>query len=162
MELNGSKAFITYHFLYRKSAPVLAVYSFITVFFLMLKFWEEIRRRKTSNKSNISNSTSASTDIYLQLLILIILCMLSLYNVLVALIGLAGIVWLETVIYGLKFLKYVVRCAIWYHLYNLTKVKNTPPWLFFTFFKLYKWYQIAQRITYFDFSSSASIESIKI
>ena len=25
---------------------------------------------------------------------------------------------------------------------------NTPPWAFFTFFKLYKWYQIAQRITY--------------
>ena len=25
---------------------------------------------------------------------------------------------------------------------------NTPPWLFFTFFKLYKWYQIAQRVTY--------------
>ena len=30
---------------------------------------------------------------------------------------------------------------------NFNKV-NTPPWLFFTFFKLYKWYQIAQRITY--------------
>ena len=26
---------------------------------------------------------------------------------------------------------------------------NTPPWVFFTFFKLCKWYQIAQRITYF-------------
>ena len=25
---------------------------------------------------------------------------------------------------------------------------NTPPWLFFTFLKLYKWYQIAQSITY--------------
>ena len=25
---------------------------------------------------------------------------------------------------------------------------NTPPWVFFTFFKLYKWYQIAQRITF--------------
>ena len=59
---------------------------------------------------------------------------------------------------------YVVRCAIWYHLYNLTNVKNThgrllilacnftkistPPWVFFTFFKLRKWYQIAQRTTY--------------
>ena len=30
---------------------------------------------------------------------------------------------------------------------NFTK-SNTPPWMFFTFFKLYKWYQIAQRITY--------------
>ena len=25
---------------------------------------------------------------------------------------------------------------------------NTPPWFFLTFSKLYKWYQIAQRITY--------------
>ena len=25
---------------------------------------------------------------------------------------------------------------------------NTPPWMFFTFFKLHKWYQIAQNITY--------------
>ena len=25
---------------------------------------------------------------------------------------------------------------------NFTK-SNTPPWVFFTFFKLYKWYQIA-------------------
>ena len=30
---------------------------------------------------------------------------------------------------------------------NFTKI-NTPPWVFFTFFKLYKWYQVAQRITY--------------
>ena len=53
----------------------------------------------------------------------------------------------------------MMRCAIWYHLYNLKNVKNThwrvlilvklqasacnltiintPPWVFFTFFKLY-------------------------
>ena len=31
---------------------------------------------------------------------------------------------------------------------NFTKI-NTPKWVFFMFFKLYKWYQIAQRITYF-------------
>ena len=58
---------------------------------------------------------------------------------------------------------YVTRYAIWYHLYNLKKHEkhpwmsvnfsnftkiNTPSWVFFTFFKLYKWYQIAQRITY--------------
>ena len=30
---------------------------------------------------------------------------------------------------------------------NFTKI-NIPPWVFFAFFKLYKWYQIAQRITY--------------
>ena len=63
-----------------------------------------------------------------------------------------------------------MRCAIWYHLCNLKNVKNahggvlllvksqakacnfnksnTPPWLFVTFFKLYKQYQIVQRITY--------------
>ena len=63
-----------------------------------------------------------------------------------------------------------MRCAIWYHLYNLKNVKNnnegvlilvklqvevcnftkinTPPWVYYTFFKLYKWNQIAQRITY--------------
>ena len=29
---------------------------------------------------------------------------------------------------------------------NFTKI-NTPPWVFFTFFKLYKWYKIAQCIT---------------
>ena len=56
-----------------------------------------------------------------------------------------------------------------YHLYNLKNVKNThggvlllikfqalackftksntPRWVFFTFFKLYEWYQIPQRIT---------------
>ena len=27
---------------------------------------------------------------------------------------------------------HVMRCAIWYHLYNLKHVKNTPPWVFFT------------------------------
>ena len=63
-----------------------------------------------------------------------------------------------------------MRCAIWYHLYNLKNMKNihrgvlilvklqaeaynfakinTSPWVFFTFFKLHKWYQIAQRTTF--------------
>ena len=66
-------------------------------------------------------------------------------------------------------MKLVVRCAIWYLLHNLKNVKSThggalilvnlqaeafnftkisaPPWVCFTLFKLYKWYQIAQRIT---------------
>ena len=54
-------------------------------------------------------------------------------------------------------------CAIWYHLHNFKNVKNThervllslqftksntPPWVFFTFFKLYKWYQIMQHINF--------------
>ena len=60
-------------------------------------------------------------------------------------------------------------CAIWYHSYNLKNVKsihgrvlllaklqakawnftkgNTPPWVFLKFLKLYKWYQIVQRIS---------------
>ena len=55
---------------------------------------------------------------------------------------------------------FVVLCAIWYHLNvknthegvlilacNFTKI-NTPPCVFFMFFKLYKWYQIAQCITF--------------
>ena len=68
------------------------------------------------------------------------------------------------IIYG----KYVMRCAILYHLHNLKNAKNThgevlllvacnfaksntPPWVFFTFFKLYKMYQIPQNI-YANFS----------
>ena len=31
--------------------------------------------------------------------------------------------------------------------FNFTK-SNTSPWVFFTFLKLYKWYQIAQSISY--------------
>ena len=62
-----------------------------------------------------------------------------------------------------------MRCAISNHVHNLQNVKsthggalllllqaeacnftksNTPPWVFFTFFKLYEWYQIAQSTTY--------------
>ena len=60
--------------------------------------------------------------------------------------------------------KYVMRCAIWYHLYNLRNVKNTHGGVlilvklqlkstllhgfFSCFFKLNKWYQIAQRTTH--------------
>ena len=67
-------------------------------------------------------------------------------------------------------LLYVLFCAIWYHLYNLKNVKSTygrvlllvkvqaeacncPKsstllWVFFKFFKLCKWYQIAHSSTY--------------
>ena len=65
---------------------------------------------------------------------------------------------------------YKMFCAIWWHLCNLKNMKsthggmlllknllaeaeawnltnsNTPPWVFFTFFKLYKWYRIMQSI----------------
>ena len=63
---------------------------------------------------------------------------------------------------------YAMFCLTWYHLCNIKNVKNTHggvfskvaglacnftksnilPWVFFTFFKLCKWYQIAQHITY--------------
>ena len=36
---------------------------------------------------------------------------------------------------------------------NFTKI-YTPPWVFFTFFKLYKWYQMAQRTTFAEDNSS--------
>ena len=32
---------------------------------------------------------------------------------------------------------------------------NTPSWVFFTFFKLNKWYQIAQNITNIFFNASS-------
>ena len=60
-------------------------------------------------------------------------------------------------------------CLIWHHMYNLKDVKNThgrvfslvklkasacnftksntPPWVFFTIFKLYKWYQIVPSVS---------------
>ena len=67
---------------------------------------------------------------------------------------------------------YKMFCAIWWHLCNLKNMKsthggmlllrnllaeaeawnltnsNTTPWVFFTFFKLYKWYRIMQSIIY--------------
>ena len=69
-----------------------------------------------------------------------------------------------------NYFKYVMLCAIWYHLYNLKNVKNTHRGvlllvmleteacnftksntsvtrMFFVFSKLYKWYQIVQHIT---------------
>ena len=52
----------------------------------------------------------------------------------------------------------MIRCTIWYHLYNLKNVENTHRgmifftesdtllWVFFTFFRLCKWYQNVQSI----------------
>ena len=60
-------------------------------------------------------------------------------------------------------------CAIWYHLYNFENGKNTHggvlllenftksntlPKVFFTFFKLCKWYRIAQCISYMNLLES--------
>ena len=39
------------------------------------------------------------------------------------------------------------KCETWRITCNFTK-SNIPPWVFFTFFKLCKWYQIVQNITY--------------
>ena len=68
---------------------------------------------------------------------------------------------------------YVMLCPIWFYLYNFKNLKiihrgvtllvklqtegvagwrnNTPPLMFFTFFKLQKWYQITQTIIYRHF-----------
>ena len=69
-------------------------------------------------------------------------------------------------------------CAICFHLYNLKTVKNiygwvlllaldctftksnTLPWVFFTIFKLYKWYQLAQCITHEILYSKFSLQLI--
>ena len=66
-------------------------------------------------------------------------------------------------------IEYETLCTVCYHLYNLKNMEsshegvlllvklqaeacnftksNNPTWDFFTFIKLYKWYQIAQSIT---------------
>ena len=39
-----------------------------------------------------------------------------------------------------------------HHIYwSVTTKSNTPSWVFFTFLKLYKWYQIARSITYLGY-----------
>ena len=56
----------------------------------------------------------------------------------------------------------VMLCVIWYHLHNLKHMENThegvlllisitPSWVFLTFFKLYKWYQITQSVSNVSF-----------
>ena len=47
---------------------------------------------------------------------------------------------------------YLWRRATFSKSWNVTK-SNTPPWEFFAFFKLYKWYHIAQSITYIQLSA---------
>ena len=63
---------------------------------------------------------------------------------------------------------------LWYHLRdlvpfvqftiaeacNFTK-SNTPPFVFFTFSKLYKWYQIVQSVSYFYYFCFSPLESLK-
>ena len=60
---------------------------------------------------------------------------------------------------------YVMFCTIWYHLYNLKTVKNTNGAIVtfsFRVFKLYKWYQIAQRITYSNAKEKEFPESLPV
>ena len=52
--------------------------------------------------------------------------------------------WILTLIFKLKLIS---GLPIFTLVYNFTK-SNTPPWVFFTFFQLYKWYQIAQSVSY--------------
>ena len=78
-------------------------------------------------------------------------------------------------------LTYMMLCVYWYHLHNLKKLKNThggvlflvkyqgeacnftktnaPPWVFFSFFKLCKWHQIAQRAIYMEFLSNCLVSN---
>ena len=44
---------------------------------------------------------------------------------------------------------------------NFTK-SNTPPWVFFTFFKLHKWYQILQSSKLFAVTITESWEQSKL
>ena len=46
-------------------------------------------------------------------------------------------------------------CAVW-ETCNFIK-SNTPPWVFFTLFKLYKWNQIAQLFTYTETDKIARV-----
>ena len=73
----------------------------------------------------------------------------------------------------------VLLCAIWYHLYHLKNVKithrrvllwvklqtfaksNILPWMFFTFFKLYKWYQSAQSVLISSIRTYSSIKYLE-
>ena len=68
---------------------------------------------------------------------------------------------------------HVMICAIWYHLYNSINVNNThggvfllksntPLWVFFTYFKLYIWYQIAKAFHIIFQSSKAQHPSMEI
>ena len=58
-------------------------------------------------------------------------------------------------------------CAICYHLEKLINVNyihgvvlsKTPPWVFLTFFKLYKWYQIAQNVSYWLVKGKGQVTS---
>ena len=73
----------------------------------------------------------------------------------------------------------MMRCAIWFNLWNLTNVKNThggvliflklqlcksdtSPWVFSTHFTLYDWYQIAKSITYKPISAPLYMQNIRI
>ena len=45
--------------------------------------------------------------------------------------------------------------------YNLTKI-NAPPWMFFKFFKLYKWRQIVKIIIYVPMSGQCFLSPFNV
>ena len=75
-------------------------------------------------------------------------------------------------------------CAIWYYLHSFKNVKNThgrvlllvklqaeaynftksntTPWMFFTFSKLYMWYQIVQSITHKDHDRNFTLLTTRV
>ena len=49
-----------------------------------------------------------------------------------------------------KFQRNKIFLSVSRYVAKSSRLINAPPWVFLMFFKLYKWYQIAQRITYFN------------
>ena len=63
---------------------------------------------------------------------------------------LAGSLLLESLFHavaGLKTWNFIKTCFQHRWIYNFSK-SNTSPWVFFTVFKLYIWYQIARSVSY--------------
>ena len=69
---------------------------------------------------------------------------------------------------SIRFQLFETLCAIWCHLYNFKNVKNThggvltPRWVFFTFFKLCKWFQIAESMTITPNISTSSVSMVLV
>ena len=72
------------------------------------------------------------------------------FQVLQLLLSLTLRVSLERHATDIRLLTGLLLTHFWLFACNFTK-SNTPPWTFFTFFKLCKWFQITQRITKYVF-----------
>ena len=72
------------------------------------------------------------------------------FQVLQLLLSLTLRISLERHATDIRLLTGLLLSHFWLLACNFTK-SNTPPWMFFTFFKLCKWFQITQRITKYVF-----------